>query len=183
MLAIALLLSAAGCGTAVSSGESTALDFFDLNAMATQMSQSIAGDTQVREAIEERGSLRIVVQPVENRLRGEVLPLGQARAFTAKVRHLLAEADTGDYTWINNRDTFYALRGRELEGVDLGPAPEAIDPEYGLTATFSSMADDNKHERQAFYVCTFQLTNLQDRTVLWEDVYNVEKRAVKNFLD
>lgn len=183
--AIALLglMLAGGCGNAVVSGTSTALSGFDLEAMAAQMSQSIIADSEVQAALAREGELRVVVQPVTNRLRGEVLPLGQARAFTAQVRYLLSQTRPDLFTWINNRDTFYALRARELEGVDLGPAPEAIDPDYALDATFTSMKDVDKHGQTAFYVCTFELIDLRDRTVLWTDVYNVKKTATRNFLD
>lgn len=182
-LILAGLLAAGGCGNAVVSGTSTALSAFDLESMASQMSQSIVADSEVQAALVEEGKLRVVVQPVTNRLRGEVLPLGQARAFTAQVRYLLSQARPDLFTWINNRDTFYALRDRELEEVDLGPAPEAIEPDYALDATFTSMKDVDKRGQSAFYVCTFELIDLRDRTVLWTDVYNVKKTAVRNFLD
>lgn len=183
VIALVGLLLAGGCGNAVVSGTSTALSGFDLEAMAAQMSQSIIADAEVQAALAEEGQLKIVVQPVTNRLRGEVLPLGQARAFTAQVRYLLSQARPDLFTWINNRETFYALRDRELEEVDLGPAPEAIDPNYALTATFTSMKHVDKYGQSAFYVCTFELIDLRDRTVLWTDVYNVKKTAVRNFLD
>jgi hypothetical protein len=32
-------------------------------------------------------------------------------------------------------------------------------------------------------MCTYQLTNLEDRTVLWTDKYEVKKQAVRGFLD
>lgn len=176
-------LTLAGCGTAVSAGTSTALSGFDLEAMADQMSQSIASDPEVQREIEQRGPLKVVVLPVENLLTAEVLPLGQARAFTAQVRTLLARAQTGDYVWINNRDSYYDLRARELEGFDLGPAPEAMSPEYALHATFRSLADDDKHRKSAFYQAVFTLTDINNRTTLWTDDYMVKKTAVKSFLD
>ena len=82
-----------------------------------------------------------------------------------------------------NRDTFYSLRGQELEGVDLGPAPEAVNPQYALTAIFSSITNESSKARSSYYLCVYELTNLQDRTVLWTDKYEVKKRAVKGFLD
>ena len=176
-------LGTAGCGNAVISGTSTALSGFDLEAMTAQMAAGIVSDSEVQTAVRDHGPLKIVVLPVENLLTGEVLPEGQARAFTARVRVLLARARTGDFVWVNNRDTFYALRARELEGVDPGPDPDAISPEYALHATFRSLASDDKRRRSAFYQCVFTLTSLDNRTTLWTDVYNVKKTAVKNFLD
>ena len=187
LLAVFVGLGAAGCGNAVRTGTSTALSGFDLEVMADQMARSIMADPDVQQAIAERGPLKVVVLPVENRLTGEVLPQGQARAFTAQVRVLLSRSQSSagerNFVWVNNRDTFYALRNRELEGIDPGPAPEAVSPEWALHATFRSLTDDDKRRRSAFYQAVFALTSLDNRTTLWTDVYNVKKSAVKNFLD
>ena len=178
-----LAASLVGCGNAVISGTSTALNGDDLVSMTDRMAASIVADPDVQSAAASGGPLKVVVLPVENLMTGEVLPEGQARAFTARVRTLLARARTGQFTWINNRDTFYALRGRELEGVDAGPDPDAISPQYALHATFRTLSKDNKRVRSAYYLCEFSLTSLDNRTILWDDSYEVEKRAVKNFLD
>ena len=172
----------AGCTTAVQSGYSTALDATDLVAMTDDMSRKIVADPEVQAAIEQSGKLRVVVQPVENRMTAEVLPRGPAEAFTARVRALLSNHAPDRFTWVMNRDAFYALRGRELD-VDLGPSPEAIDPEYALTAIFSSLTNETSRGRSSYYLCTYELANLRDRTVLWTDKYEVKKTAVKGFLD
>src|SRR4051812_33721046 len=102
----------------------------DLVAMTDQMAQSIVADSAVQNAIAREGKLAIVVQPVENYMRGEVLPHGQAEAFTARVRSLLSKHAPDQFTWVMNRDAFYRLRGRELDGVDPGPSPDAVNPKY-----------------------------------------------------
>jgi hypothetical protein len=179
----AALLGLPGCGSAVSSGTSTALDGFDLEEMADRMATGIMADPEVLREIEQRGSLKVVVLPVENYLTGEVLPEGQRRAFTAQVRVLLARRHPAQFTWINNRDSYYDMRARELEGFDLGPAPEAISPEYALHATFRSLVHDDRKSRSAFYQASFALTDINNRTTLWTDAYNVKKAAVKGMLD
>jgi hypothetical protein len=177
------IFAVSGCGNAVATGTSTALSGYDLEAMAAQMAESIVADPQVQAAIANEGPLRVVIRPVRNELTGQVLPRGQAQAFTAQVRTLLARARTGNFVWINNRDDFYAMRARELEGTDLGPAPDAVDPNYALVATFRSLTSDDKHGRSDFYQAIFQLTDLMEREVLWTDAYNVKKTASRNFLD
>jgi hypothetical protein len=177
------ILFLSGCTSAVQSGTNTALSGVDLVQMTDDMAMRIAGDAEVQAAIQKGGPLRIVVMPAENRMRAEVLPQGQAEAFTARVRTLLATHAPDRFTWIMNRDTFYHLRGRELEGVDLGPAPEAISPNYALSAVFTSLADENAKRRSSFYVCRYELTDLRDRRVLWTGSYEVKKLAVKGFLD
>ena len=180
--ALLLPLLAAGCASAVQAGHNTALDAADLVQMTDDMSRKILADPEVQAAIERDGKLKVVVQPVENEMTAEVLPRGPAETFTARVRALLARHAPDRFTWIMNRDTFYDLRGRELD-VDLGPSPEAIDPEYALTAIFSSLTNESSKGRSAYYLCRYELTNLKDRTVLWTDKYEVKRTVVKGFLD
>ena len=185
MLAAAVpLASAAGCASAVKNAHSTALNGADLVSITDNIAQQLGSSPAVNEAIAAGGPLKIVVTPVVNHLRAEIIPAGQATAFTGRVRVLLSRYSADRFTWVMNRDAFYALRARELEtGIDPGPAPEAINPEYALTATFSSLTNEDKKQRDTFYVCLFELSNLKDRTVLWSGSYELKKRAVKDFLD
>ena len=177
------LILLCGCGNAVSHGTNTALSGVDLVTMTDQMAQSIAGDPEVQAAIARDGKLIVVVQPVENYMRGEVLPRGQAEAFTGRVRTLLSQHAPDRFTWVMNRDAFYSLRKRELADVDPGPSPDAINPKYALTAKFSSLGNETSKRRTNYYLCSYELTNLADRSVLWTDAYEVSKVAVKGFLD
>jgi hypothetical protein len=180
ILAVGLL---GGCASAVESGHNTFLDSDDLIKMTDQMSASIAASPEVNTAIQQEGKLRVVVQPVSNELEAAVLPPGQADAFTARVRYLLGKHAPDRFTWIMNRAAYYRLREQELSGVPLGPAPEAISPRYGLVARFRSLADESSRGRSDAYLCVFELTDLQTRTILWTDKYEVKKSATKGFLD
>jgi hypothetical protein len=136
----------------------------------------------VQAAIAKEGKLKIVVEPVENMMTAEVLPKGPADAFTARVRSLLSKHAPNQFTWIMNRDAYNNLRHKELD-FDLGPSPEAMNPEYALTAIFSTLTKENAERRSVYYLCVYELTNLQNRQVLWTDKYEVKKTAVKGFLD
>ena len=175
-----------GCGptatAAIASGSNTALDGVDLVSMTDQMARGMAGDAEVRKTLAEKGSMSVVVQPVVNRLTGEVLPAGQAEAFTGRVRSLLAQQAPGQFTWVMNRDAFYRLREREVD-FDLGPPPERIQPEYALTARFNSLTDESSKRRTAAYLCVYELSSLKTGEVLWSDKYEVKKTVVKGFLD
>ena len=172
-----------GCGTAVSQGTNTALSGMDLQQMTDQMSMSIMASPAVQQAIADKGKLRVVVEPVENFMTAEILPRGPAEAFTARVRALLAQHAPNQFTWIMNRDAYYRLRAQELEKIDLGPNPEAIQPEYALHARFYSITNETSQSRSSSYLCMYDLTNLLTRQVLWTDKYEVQKAAVKGFLD
>lgn len=182
MLMSMLLL--AGCKSATQGGTSTALSGVDLVNMTSDMAAKIGSDAEVNAAYSTKGPLRIVVMPVVNNLRAEVIPRGAAYAFTGRVRVLLSQHAPERFTWIMNRDAFYDLRSRERElRIDAGLNPETVQPEYALTATFSSLGDENIKRREQFYVCVFELTNLQDRTLLWSGSYEIQKTTVRGFLD
>jgi hypothetical protein len=184
MMALLWIGMVGGCAnsTAVSSGQNTALDGGNLVEITDDMAMKLAGSQAVRDAIAREGPLKIVVEPVENALRAEVLPTGPAEAFTARLRTLLSHHDPKSFTWIMNRQAFYDLRHRELE-MDLGPSPDAIQPQYALTAKFSSLTNEDSNRRSAYYLCVYSLTDLEHRTVLWTDKYEVKKTVVKGFLD
>lgn len=182
-LALSLLLPLlGGCASAVAVGHNTALDGADLVQMTDDMAMKIAASPAVQRAIAREGRLRVVVEPVENAMRGEVLPRGPAEAFTGRVRSLLSRHAPDRFVWIMNRDAFYDLRQRELD-FDLGPSPESIQPQYALVARFSSLTEEDSEHRSSAYLCVYQLTDLQRRNVLWTDKYEVKKIVVKGFLD
>src|SRR5689334_3301477 len=164
---VALVSMVGGCcvSSAVSSGHNTALDSVDLVTMTDQMARSLAAEPRVTDAYTKHGSLNVVCQPVENNLTGEILPAGQAEVFVARVRYLLSKHEPQKFTWVMNRDSYYRLRNRELD-VDLGPAPERVQPEYALVARFSSLADESSRKRTEAYLCVYQLTSIRDGAVI-----------------
>jgi len=111
---------------------------------------------------------------------GEVLPEGQREMFIVRLRTLLSKSAPNSFTWIMNRGTYYRLRQKEL---DLGPAPDRIQPEYALTAKFLSLTDESSQRRTAAYLCVYELTNIKTGALLWTDKYEVKKTAVKGMLD
>jgi hypothetical protein len=178
--AVAMLL--AGCASATQLGTTTALVGDDLVAMTDDMAMKIMASPAVQEAIEREGPLRVVVQPVENYMTAEVLPRGPAMAFTARLRALLSQYAPDQFVWVMNRDAYYTLRGQEI-GVDLGPAPDAVQPNYALVARFDSLRHEDARRQATYYLCVYELMDLRDRSTLWTDMYEVRKTAVKGFMD
>ncbi len=181
-IAFCICVLLAGCGDAVSTGHTTALDAQDLNAMTDQMAAGIAANAEVQKAIAEKGTLKVVVQPVNNQMTGEVLPSGQAQEFTGRVRLLLSQHNNKQFTWVINRDYFNYLRGTELDNVR-GPDPDRIQPDYYLTATFSTLTHDNGDRRSVYFLCAYELSDIKSGSVLWTGKYEVKKATSKGFLD
>jgi len=184
LLGLMILFVSGGCAndTAVAHGHNTALDGTDLVKMTDDMAMKLTASPMVQQAIGQEGTLKVVVQPVENNMTAEILPSGPANAFTGRLRALLSHHARDQFTWIMNRDAWYFLRRRELD-IDPGPSPDAIQPRYALTAKFSTLTNEDSRRRSIYYLCVYELTNLQTREILWTDKYEVKKMAVKGFLD
>jgi hypothetical protein len=172
----------AGCteNTATSHGQSSALDSGNLIQMTDDMSAKILASPAVRQEIAKAGKLKVVIQPVENKMIGEVLPKGPANAYMARLRSLLQDRAADRFAWVMNRDAWYSLRNSE---VDPGPDPNRVQPEYALTASFYSITDESSKHRTAYYLCVYRLTDLTGGVTLWTDKYEVKKTVVKGFLD
>src|SRR3954467_6951725 len=175
-----LLPGCADKNTAVSHGHNTALDSTNLIEMTEDMTGKILADPEVQSQLAQKGKLKVVIQPVENRMVGEVLPRGAKEAFVARLRALLQERAPQKFTWVMNRDNWHAIREKEL---DRGPDPDRVQPEYALTARFSSITDESSKHRSSYYLCVYNLTDLNSGQSLWTDKYEVKKAAVKGFLD
>ena len=182
LLLSVLMLSGCAGDTAVAHGHNTALDGTDLVTMTDDMSMKLVADPKVQAAIDQEGKLRVVVEPVENNMTGEVLPAGPSRAFTGRLRVLLAKHAPDKFTWVMNLQAWHYLQRKELD-IDPGPSPEAVQPKYALTAEFSTLTKEDSSRRSIYYLCVFKLTDLRDRRTIWTDKYEVRKNAVKGFLD
>ena len=175
-----LFLASCAQNTAVSHGRSTALDAANLEEMTEQMTGAILKAKGVQSAIANKGKLKVVIQPVENKMIGEVLPRGEKELFIARLRLLLQDRAPNQFAWVVNRDAWYNLRNKE---VDPGPDPNRVQPEYALTARFSSITDESSRHRSSYYLCVYNLTDINTGETLWTDKYEVKKSAVKGFLD
>jgi hypothetical protein len=177
-----LFLSASGCSnnTAVSHGQNTALDSANLIEMTDDMNRKLLADGLVQGEMRKKNRLKVVIQPVENKMVGEVLPRGPALAFVARLRSLLQDHAAEKFAWVTNRDDWYAIRAKEM---DPGPDPDRVQPEYALTARFSSITDESSKHRTSYYLCVYSLTDLQEGTLLWTGKYEVKKSVMKGFLD
>ncbi|HYE17867.1 MAG TPA: hypothetical protein VEA69_05460 [Tepidisphaeraceae bacterium] len=176
------LLLLAGCqeNTAVSHGRSTALDAQNLVEVTDDMTAKLLADPEVRSAMAARGRLKVVIKPVENRMTGEVLPNGARHSFINRLRTNLQERAADHFAWVVNRDTWHAVRAAEL---DPGPDPDRVQPEFALTARFSSITDESSRRRSAYYLCAYSLTDLNSGQTIWTAAYDIKKSAVKGFLD
>jgi hypothetical protein len=175
-----LVLPSCSENTAVSHGQNTALDSANLVEMTDDMNRKLLADPVVQAEMRKKSRLKVVIQPVENKMVGEVLPRGPALAFVARLRSLLQDHAAEKFAWVTNRDDWHAIRAKEM---DPGPDPDRVQPEYALTARFSSITDESSKHRTSYYLCVYSLTDLQEGTLLWTGKYEVKKAVMKGFLD
>jgi len=64
-----------------------------------------------------------------------------------------------------------------------GHTREALKPTHALAATFYGLTTATRSGRTDTYVCAFQLLDLSDDRVRWEDSYEVKRAVVRNRLD
>lgn len=181
LAALCILLVA--CASPMKTARYSALEGDDLIAITGDMAMQLTGSPVVQRAIAEHGPLRVVILPVENYMTGEIMPEGQKNAFVGRLRALLAASAPESFVWIANRAAYQQMRQAELEAGYLGPDPDAMQPQYSLTARFDSITTDDRKRRESYYLTVYTLTDLLKRDVLWTGKYELKKSAVKGTFD
>ena len=144
-----------------------------------QASDSLAMDLlALPELNESREQWTVVVDRVEDMTRDNLFR-GDYNIFLQRLQTNLSRQGRGRVALIENRDRFYDVRGRELEGEredDFGQggrgprrAAEAIDPDFALYAK----AMDLPGRGTTYYNLQFNLVNLQRRQIVWTGDYEV----------
>jgi hypothetical protein len=104
--------------------------------------------------------------------------------FVDSLKTSLARQGRGRVQLIENRDAYRDLQSKELEPTantrdDFGqgggtagqpaPGPAGIQPDYTLYAKVADLPNNATN----FYRFDFTLTSLRDRTIVWNDAYEV----------
>ena len=99
--------------------------------------------------------------------------------FLQALKGNLARKSGGRIQLIENKARFHDVRNKELEGErdDFGQgggrspaAPQAINPDYALYGT----AMDMPNRATNFYQLDFQVTNIRNRTIVFDRLYQVK---------
>lgn len=147
-----------------------------------QASDALAMDLlSLPELNDSREQWTVVFDRVEDLTTGNQFR-SDFNIFLQRLQTNLARQGRGRIAVIENRDRFYDVRSRELEGErgdDFGQggrgprrAPVANDPQYALYAK----AMDLPGRGTTYYNLQFNLVDLQSRQVVWTDDYEVRVR-------
>ena len=164
----------------------------DLVAMTDRMTDSLITSKAIasRNArnTDNTDSLRwvIVFDRVSNQTN-DIIPDDQKWAFVARLRALLGESQVlseRHLTFVLSHDAVASVNKRQNPGEQQDQnITHRLVPTHAMTATFYSLTAADQHHRRDVYLCAFQLLDLSNGQVLWEDKYELKRSVVKNVLD
>lgn len=168
LLVIGMLLAIGGCQSP--RVNNTRLGGEDLVAMTDQMVMSLMN----AEAVADRDSASppwvIAADRVVNRA-ADIIPDREKHAFVARLRALLnASSDLKQRNIVFVQDVERSGEGRML-------------PTHSLTATFYAATEYSREVRADAYVCAYQLLDLRNDQVMWEDRYEVKRQVIRHAFD
>ena len=115
------------------------------------------------------GGKVIVTDRVVNRTN-HMMPQGERELFLVRLRAALAQNED-----LRRAGVVFVARPDELTDFTAPPPEDAqgSGPTHALTATFRTLTNITRLERDDYYECAFQLQDLRTRAIVWEDAYNV----------
>ena len=144
-----------------------------------QASDALAMDLlSLPELNESRTRWTVVFDRVEDQTNSRLFA-GNFDLFLQRLRNNVQRQGRGRVQVISNRESFYDVRGRELESEreddfgQGGPGPRraegARSPDFALRGT----AMDLPNRGTVYYNLQFELVDLNTREVVWTDQYEV----------
>jgi len=148
----------------------------DINQAADQMAQDLLSDPELNRSREQ---WTIVVDRMDDKTRDRQF-MTDYDIFLQALKARIAKQGRGRVTLVTNRDDFYKLRDRELEGGGRDPfgqgdgggraAPQATNPEYALRG----VVRDLPRRGTIYYQMEFTLTDMRRRIEAWTGSYEVK---------
>ena len=148
----------------------------DVNEAADQMAADLLSDPELNRSPEQ---WTIVVTEMADRTRDRQFSTDYD-IFLQALRVRLAKQGRGRVTLVTNRDEFYRLRDRELEGGgrdEFGQgggggraAPQSTNPAYALRG----VVRDLPRRGTVYYLMEFTLTDMNRRIESWTGSYEVK---------
>jgi peptidoglycan-synthase activator LpoB len=106
----------------------------------------------------------IVVMNVDNQTENSRFNLD---IFLQRLQAKLASQAPDRIQLIENKEKYHDIQNKEVEGQ--GPGPIGVQPNYGLYAVITELPNRGT----SYYAMNFKITNLQDRTIAWQGMYEV----------
>ena len=167
----------AGCGGAPQA-RTTFLRGVDLVDMTDRMGESFAQSDALAQRSAADDLWIVSLSKVTNQT-SQIIPEGERWLYLARLRSALSQARVGGdrgIIWIIPAEKWSMIQGE----TDLPDEPFGVreDPTHVMTAEFHSLTRTGPEGRSDMYVCSYQLIDLGDGRLVWEDSWEV-KRAVR----
>lgn len=138
----------------------------DINWAADQMAADLLSDPELNRSREQ---WTVVVTTMDDKTRSREF-MTDYDIFLQALKARIAKQGRGRVTLITNRDKFYNLRDKELEGPANQPAPAAVNPDYAMTG----VVRDLPRRGTIYYQMEFSIEDLKRRTTAWTGSYEVK---------
>jgi hypothetical protein len=138
----------------------------DINWAADQMAADLLSDPELNRSREQ---WTVVVTTMDDKTRDREF-MTDYDIFLQALKARIAKQGRGRVTLITNRDKFYNLRDKELEGPANQPAPAAVNPDYAMTG----VVRDLPRRGTIYYQMEFSIEDLKRRTTAWTGSYEVK---------
>ncbi|QOV90665.1 hypothetical protein [Humisphaera borealis] len=148
----------------------------DINQAADQMAADLLSDPELNRSREQ---WTIVVTSIEDKTRDKSFATDYD-IFLQALKARIAKQGRGRVTLVTNRDKFYNLRDKELEGGGKDPfgqgdgggraAPAAVSPDYAMTG----VVRDLPRRGTIYYQMEFSVEDLKRRVTSWTGSYEVK---------
>ncbi len=172
-IVFAILLAAGCAGCAAPEVRTTFLGSVDLVDMTDHMADSFAADPVIGRRSEASETWVISIDRVVNHTN-QIIPVREKWLYTTRMRARLAGSDIArrrNIIWVVPPERWPTAAG-ELESEH-----RRLPPTHLLAAEFQTLTRTSAAGRSDTYVCAFQLTNLRDGRLVWEDLWEVKYAA------
>ncbi|MBI1373834.1 MAG: hypothetical protein GC159_14010 [Phycisphaera sp.] len=156
----------------------TRLGSTDLVVMTDRMVQSLMANNAVASRTPRSEPWVVTLDRVSNRTN-DIIPDGEKWLFMARLRARLSESPS-----LRDRNlTFIVPAERRGQIEHEGHPAETLKPTHALAATFHALTTQSRGGRTDTYLCAFELLDLRDDHLVWEDSYEIKQAVVRNKLD
>jgi hypothetical protein len=158
--------------------ETTYLRGSDLVEMTDLMARSFAAHPVMAARTEDDTPWVISIERVVNHTK-QVIPERQKWLYLARLRALLERSDLAHQRaliWVIPPERWAMVA--EETGASDEPSGLRLPPTHLLTATFGSLTNTSGGGRSDAYLCSFQLVDLSNARIVWEDRWEVKRSVI-----
>lgn len=160
--------------------DNTRLQSADMVRMTQRMAISLSASDALASRDADSPLWTLTLDRVSN-YTNDIIPAREKWAYMNRVRALLGESTVlqqRNLQFVLSRPWADELEDRHAEAVELRQTPT-----HALAATFFSLTQYSHAARIDAYLCAFQLIDLSDDRVLWEDSWEVKRGVLRNPFD